>query len=119
MFGNLIVAQFNNVVRSTIKRYSEKYNSSEIQLLLYNNSGKLAIQILESYIPKEIIGISELNIPIIGDDVAEGKILNSLENFKPEIAFAKCMILIKDGDIVSFIYDSNKPIRKIDISKII
>jgi hypothetical protein len=128
MFKNLIIiSQFNKVVKDTIEDYSQKYNSIDIQLFLVNIKGQLDIQILCDYKVKETIHVDNLKFPalITNDiegkilDMVEGKILNSLENFKPDFENPKCMLLIKNGDVKAFLYDNEKPIKQIDTSKII
>jgi hypothetical protein len=120
MFKNLIISQFNNVVKSTIEDYSQKHNSIDIQLFLVNMKGQLDIQVLCEYKVKETIHVDNLKFPaLITNDMVEGKILNSLENFKPEYENPKVMLLIKNGEVKAFLYDSEKPIKQIDLSKII
>ena len=120
MFENLIVGQFNKVVQNTIEEYSEKYDSLDVQLFLVNVKGQLDIQVLCEYQIKETIHVDNLKFPgLITNDAVEGKILNSLENFKPEIENPKCMLLVRNDNVIAFLYDSEKPIKQIDISKII
>jgi hypothetical protein len=119
MLSSIIIGQINKVVKATIEKYSEKYNS-EVQLFL-SDSGKLDIQVLSAYHPKEHITTADLKIPLVSDQMVEEKILSSLRNFKEDLVLLdpKCLLLIKDEKVVAFLYDGEKPLKQIDISKLI
>lgn len=123
--ATLIVNSFNDIVKSTIEEYSKKYECLDIQLFMVNIKGVLDIQVLCQYKVRETIHVDNLKISflvrsLISNNAIEGKILNSLENFKPECQNPKAMLFInKSGNVIAFLYDAEKPLRQIDISKII
>jgi hypothetical protein len=120
MFEGIIISQFNKVVKNTIYEYSQKYESQDIQLFLVNMDGKLDIQVLCKYKVKEVIKVSNLKgLAMVSNETVEGKILDSLKGFKSELNNPKIMLLIHNGNVAAYLYDSEKPIRQIEISKLI
>jgi hypothetical protein len=120
MFKGLIISNLNAVVIRTVEKYQLKYGA-DIELFLSKQDEKLIIQVLANYSQKEIIGVKDLNIPMISPETAEAKILTALEVLEIEynIVVAKLMLLVKNEQVIAYLYDKEKPLKQIDISKII
>ncbi|MDD5358438.1 MAG: hypothetical protein PHX80_04775 [Candidatus Nanoarchaeia archaeon] len=121
MINGIIIKQFNAVVRKTIDKYSEKYKSA-VSLMISPkiNSPELRIQILSNYRPVEEIGIKDLDIPFISPKIVENKILTGIQKIADENALKKpAVLLINEGDIKPYLYDSGKTVSKLNLEKLL
>lgn len=120
MLKQLIIGKFSEVVKKTISKYQDKYKDP-VQIFLKTSESIVIVDIMANYKYKESIRVSDLDIPLISSNTVENKILNALENLRIEnkIGSAQCLLFINNDKLISYLYNNNKPIKKIELLNIL
>lgn len=120
MFENLIIGQFNSVVKNTIAKFSKKYNA-ESQLFLREVNNRILIDVLANYKPQETITIKELDIPVVSPETVSEKIIGAIEKLQTanNITDAKIMLLLKDDNVKACLYSNTTFIKVIELKQLL